>query len=241
MEHYSIIKDEKILRDFIDFLPELETGEVYYVCLFARKKYSSSIKRDKAQLKRFTSTKERLFSKIRQLEAPFGAYIQGDDDQNPIPQDSLAVYITANPRSNIIAAKKSLVKIADMITKENVKNYNLHQDVMSEIQKARSRSVFVDFDFDHCDHVDITRQVGEIIPHENFHVLVTRGGFHLMINPDKVPIQFVDGNPKKKRNWFTEIKKIHMANSSDIINHGDNMIPVAGCTQGNFVPYLYKH
>ena len=76
--NYTIIKDETLLHNFIQWLPDLEAHETYYVALFARSKYSktlaTNLSGDKAQLKRFTSNKELLFDKIKQLECEVGAY-----------------------------------------------------------------------------------------------------------------------------------------------------------------------
>ena len=98
MQNYKIIADEAQLKAFIEWLPELEKDEIYYVSLFARKKYDTTgtLKADKGQLKRFSSRKDRLFEKIKHLERPIGTYTH---EGQAVSNESLALYITVNPRS----------------------------------------------------------------------------------------------------------------------------------------------
>ena len=223
--NYQIIADQEKLLHFISWLPELEANEKYYVSLFARKKYcKEGIKsNDKTQLRRFTSDKERLFEKIRQLEIPLGAWSLKN---GAAPQESLALYISLNPRCMKKATELMGKKCWDLI---NSKDYNLHAEALSCIQKSKSRTCYVDFDIDEK-AIDLdTNWLNSEIGTNNYVIIETRGGYHILVEPEKATTfrrkKFNDNN------WYQLIQKKYPVDQS-----GDQLLPVVGTYQGGFIP-----
>lgn len=223
--NYKIIQDENKFNEFIEWLPELEKGECYYFALFARKKYcqNNEIKLDKAQIKRGVATnKEYLYDKIKQLEVEVGSY---KSHGQIIPQEALALYITINPRSLIKATKNSLIKFAHLITKD-YDGYNPHAEVMSEIQTAGSRKIYMDLDFDDVSvnmlhsNIDYTK-----INEDCLTFVETRGGCHLLVKLDDI-------KPEFKKTWYQHLTSLEGCD----MRGTDSLLPVPYCTQGGFIP-----
>jgi hypothetical protein len=222
--NYKIIANEAMLIDFINWLPELKNNECYYVTLFARNKYAkdSELKSDKQQLKRLTSNKEFLFDKIKQMECEIGSYKQKG---LPIPQEALALYITLNPRNYEVAARESAIDLVRLITNE-YNGYNPHQVVLTNIQKACGTKKYFDIDFDNVEIDAVKSVIEESINNDSLTYLKTRGGFHLLIELDKIKNEY-------KKSWY---KNITSMEGVDV--RGDNLIPVPGCFQGMFIPHF---
>ncbi len=225
--NYKILLDETIFKNFLEWLPDITMEETFYCCLFARSKYCAEghrIKSDKTQLKRFTANKSNLLDKIKQLECAVGSYKQNGIE---IPQEALALYITPNPRSYTKATKGSLIKFANMLSVNNgLNNFNPHQEVMSEIQKACGRKIYIDLDFDNVTIEDFIPKIEGKINKEALHFLKTRGGFHLLVELSKIEKAYV-------KTWYNYLVSM---DGCDV--KGDNLIPVPGCTQGGFIPHF---
>jgi hypothetical protein len=227
--NYQIISDEDELRRFIDWLPDLGENEIYYLALFTRKKYLVDvgghpwIKSDKNHLKRFTSTKERLFDKIRQLECPLGSYVvRGKGDTTfTIPQETLVLYITPNPRDLWKATIRGAIDLMRVVECQG-KNSNPHQEILSTIQRTCSRKEVITFDLDEK-NPEILAKFQEICG-TALDVVETRGGYHCLVHPKEMP---------KHGNWYMTLKSL-----KGIDQVGDNMLPVPGCMQGLFTPKM---
>ena len=224
---YRIIHDEEKLNAFVDWLPELKDDEAFYFCLFARKKYCPDVgwlSSDKQQLARKTVTsKDRLVEKIKQLEIPLDRYVQHG---RPVPQESLVLYITPNPRSLESAAKNLAIKMVQLVTKP-YGGYNPHQEAMSEIQKACGTKHVIDFDFDTDDVDSVITQAKDILRDNQALTFVrTRGGVHVLVHLAHVPHSL-------RKEWHPRMARIP---GCDV--RGDGLLPVPGCTQGGFTPYM---
>lgn len=225
--NYKIIKNEKLLRDFIAWLPDLEINEKFYVCLFARKKYCEDIKyikTDKAQCKRFLSNKKDLYNKILQLETPLGSYVIKDI---VIPQQALSVYLSINPRDMEAGTRNGLIKFANLLALK-YNGYNPVAEVMSEVHKACSRKLWFDFDFDGADLDFTINEINKILTPDNYRILKTRGGFHVIVNLKSL-------DKKISHTWYHGISSL---SGCDIL--GDSLLPIPGCVQGDFIPYFIK-
>ena len=237
--NYKIVTDEAALVSFIEWLPELSPNETFYCCLFARSKYCKDIahiKSDKAQLKRFTSDKGRLLNKIKQLEVPLGTYLAKGVGSGMVaaPQESLALYMTANPR-DLVAATRSSIQKLQLLSWQPYNGYNPNSEVLSEIQKSKSRTVYVTFDFDLANKEkigSIIRKVNAVINSTAYSILETRGGYHLLVEPSKV-------YPECESTWYHYMKVILSEYSSDKDNVGDIMMPIPGTYQGGFTPKMF--
>jgi len=225
MEHYKIITDPDKLKEFINWLPELKDSEAFYVSLFARSKYAKDVmklKADKQQLKRFTSNKEFLYEKIEQLETKVGTYYQ---NHMPLPQEALSLYITPNPRSYVLAGKKTVKAIQELIFTNNF-HFNPHQEALSAIQVSSLNKYYCDLDFDNVEWPDVKDEILSKINHDCLTTVKTRGGFHLLVRYDKI-------SPKFSKSWYLGLTNIK---GCDV--RGDNLLPVPGTYQGGFTPEL---
>jgi hypothetical protein len=223
---HDVILDERELDRFIDhFLPDTEPHEKFYVALFARQKYTNqkigNTNSDKSHLSRFLTTKKTLKGKIQKMEVPLGVYKNKKGDV--IPQEALAVYIHPNPRDLRLATIRGIAKLAECVEKDDF--LDPVQRMITMAHKCPiSKKPFVIFDID--TKGAHTLEKVSAITNDWHKTLVTHGGYHIIIKREWFSL-IADHN----KMWYTKLMEL-----SD--QHGDLMIPVPGCTQGNNYPYF---
>lgn len=227
--NYKIINDEEKLIEFINWLPDLKENEVFYLSLFARKKYCSELikSNDKSQLKRFIANKGNMLFKIKQLELPLGLYQLKNGD---VPQESLVLYIHPTPRcmkkANTLMGKKCW----DL---KDSSHFNLAAEAMSCIQKSKIKNGFVTFDIDFKEGIDL-RKIRHILPIriknnvDIYNIIETRGGYHILINSKFASFY--------NSNWYKQIIETFPVDTQS--GTGDKMSPMPGTVQSKFIPRL---
>jgi hypothetical protein len=218
--NYKIIQDKAEFEKFINWLPDLAENERYYLFLVARKKYCDSIPNNNLALNRFLCRKEDLFNKVLQLECPIGAY--KTKDGLDVPQESLALYISVNPRclnKGLKAAAKQLVDSAlysnQVISPEKI--------ALNCVKDSCSRKNYIVFDIDDKNPKLIDKAFNIVGEHP---YIETRGGYHLLVDNKNIKESADD------KTWYKELMQF-----SDTA--GDELSPVPGCAQGNFAPRLF--
>lgn len=189
--NYKIIQDLEELQKFIDWLPELQDGQKFYVSLFARRKYGATegLKADKGQLKRFSASKEQLISKIKKLEVELGSY---ECNGVKVNQDNLALYITPNPRDMHKAGLKTIQELTKFLV-DGRTIYNPQSVALNMIQVTGVKKYFdIDIDFTELGNTQNKAAVMEsiflfdFVNEDAITVVSTRGGFHFLIELDKI-------------------------------------------------------
>ncbi len=235
---YHIIHHEAELLEYVeDWLPDHTDGEKFYGCLFARKKYSGDDRdsvpwmRDQSQLKRFTSDKKDLVTKIRQLETPIGSYVK---EGHVIPEHALVLYLMPNPRNLWRSVLRGIKDLADVVVSDG-RTCNPQQAVMSTMQRTPGTKHVVDFDIDIKESGEAYEPAlaAAVAKAREFtggkcDILRTRGGVHVFVRPALM------AGTGLETTWHR-----NMSTLADVC--GDALMPVPGCIQGGFVPYwMYR-
>lgn len=226
--NYELILQEEELKKFINFLPDLNPNEGYFLILIARKKwYPESGISSAHKLRRETvGTKDKIIQTLRQWEISDGTYRSGE---LPIHQNNLGVYIGYNPRNQYNACFELINQCLANI-RSNKQNINIKSMANDVIQGSNGTKNFIDIDVDIKegeDFLEIIKFIKGIINEEHLTLIKTNGGFHCLIR-----VNGIIGN----KTWYQQIKSHPFKSELNIMSN--DLIPMVGCNQGQFKPYF---
>lgn len=247
--NYKLIHNESELQKFIDFLPELNPNEGYFLILIARKKWFPESGIPSAhKLKRETvSSKDKIIQTIKQWEIAEGCYTS-----NGIPIDSrnLGVYMGFNPKNQMAACFELIDKCLASL-KSNQKNINVKSMANDVIQGANGTKNFMDIDVDIKegeDYLEIKKYIESVVNPKYLKFIKTNGGFHCLVqliakkqNPlgDFADLTYEitkESDFSVNKKWYMQLKDHPFKSELNIMSH--DLIPIVGCNQGKFVPHF---
>lgn len=221
---YELITDQQEFDKFVEFLPDLQDNEVFFVALLARKKNAAGLIKTNGDpyLVKTVCTKNTLQDTILNLEIPVGRY---KHNGIPLPNDAVAIYINPNPRSIAKAIPDLGKKMWDF---QHQKNIDLPREVLSFIQNSSPRRIFTDFDIDD-DTADL-KLLRNIFPSDKcYNIIQTKNGYHIIVDSRELE-KFPEYTYSS---WYIKI-----SNGFKVDRSGDMITPIPGCNQGGFTPRM---
>lgn len=239
-----LIKDLNQFHKFINILPDLKNDEIYFVSLSCRNKYLTTEEREFYGLGRtemfsrnIVRKKEDFEYTLSKLESTLQYKLT--KTKCKIPEKALVIYVNINPSSMMKAyftlmqeMNKEMHDIMFALQSNKQPNYSgihlLDRKLMNCIQRARSRKVFIDIDFDIKDNFYIVNNLlTELSIRQILYFLIqTKSGYHVLID--------LESMKDKKFNLNYEVQKCNqmtVLHYGEVIINTNGMIPVPGTLQ----------
>lgn len=228
---YELIFSYEKLEEFIDILPDEKDGEQFYITLFARKKYDTSglLKCDKNCVKRVTAKKKDIIQKIEQMEVGIGVYTY---EEKAIPEETLALYISPNPRSFHLGGVATLKQLVSELAEGRIKK-NPHTTALNHIQTSSENKVYFDVDVDFLKSDDLESfktAISDFINLDCCTFIQTRGGYHVLVKLAQIKAEF-------QKRWYQGFSGLKFGGVAIMMN-SDGLIPIVGCRQSDYMPKL---
>lgn len=205
----SLFVNEEQTNEFISALREITSSfDYFYVTIMSRAKYGGV---DNLFFRKLVQL-DRVVEEIHQATPLRGFYFKG----KLVPHDSLAVYITPEPRDLERAGKE--ICAAFVLKSEGTTVFNLSSMFLSECQKHASQKRVLDIDIDDKSKYLAVRKVLDANEIQPKFTLESRGGYHLLC------YDLSRKNQKLVHDTSQEVGDIDLLRNS--------MVPLPGTLQG---------
>lgn len=216
----SILIDENLTFDFLTRL-ERADSDICFITIALRRKYCPELEKEKVILHRFISKKKHLINDLKNLPSQF--FYKGQ----AVPTEALVVWFKLNPRSFKKATKDTIKNLTDNLYSDKIESPL--EAALTALQEACDKVKHQSFDYDVTDdEVETTlEQIYVAVNQDATFVVKTKNGFHLIVDVTKID--------KEHKNYYNNLVKI-----KGIDQRGDINVPLAGCVQGGYIPYILK-
>ena len=239
---YNLIHDTNQIKMFVNLLEDPTSDESYVLSLSARKKYLTKeeqelykMKGKEMFLRQICNMKDEYLKQVRRYCCMEGSSTTraGED----LPSHSLIIFANINPSSYKHAFVKFQTKMLEYLVEGNdQKIKSLTTTFNTEIQRTRSRKIWIDVDFD-IDKNNIGSLQAVIIKLKSqgveYHVIETKGGFHLMMRRETVKFNYPELIA-----FFHKLESTQNSKYEVIINKNDT-VPLPGTYQEGF-PVIFR-
>jgi len=231
-----LLKNENELERFLrDVIFPLNKNEAYCIMLGARKKYLKSEEKElynmngTDMLRRFIlkGPNKPSVDTIRQIIYEWSHGNFTDKNGKKIPEHAFTIFLTVNPRSQEKASLDTIRQLTEALYRGAT--INLESLVKTNLHKNASEKYFMDFDVDIDDGEDrekILHSVLNELGDTKSHVIMTRGGYHILIDKRQI-------DPKIKNTFYKAITGLQFKGEVEVKN--DSMVPLAGCSCGGTI------
>jgi len=241
----SLILDKKEYDKFVDYLPELERDEVYFLSLSARNKYLTDAERVEFDLGRtemfsrqVAFDKEGIELALNKMTADLA--VRRTRNGSKIPEKSLVVYFNVHPSSTVKAYRRFSEQMDRHYEEAFVGTLNgsdaadmwipfrrMRTNLMNHIQKSFSRKLMVDIDIDGEDDEQskaLLWSVRDFLTYNDCHFVTikTQGGYHVLVPTEKLG---------KHVPLFQKLKDLDNTTEGEVKFNSNAMVPLPGTLQ----------
>lgn len=218
---YPIITDQDALNSFIEYLPDLNSGEGFLLVLMARAKYSPDKKGlDAVFCRKVAYSKSALMTTLKHMEVPINTYVHPAGTKGVvIPYGTYGVYMCINPIHEKVAERTLKLRLVDKLFPDKVFKIIVQAENEWQLAAKSAKTQLVDLDID-CKELDFNKVLSYINP-EAVMCIKTRNGYRLLVHPKKVSTEY-------QTTWYCNLTSLPGYDKNDHL-----FTPIPGCVQGD--------
>ena len=234
---YKIIHDIDEIDRFLDFLYKpLSDNEAYFISLSARNKYLTeqereyySLGRTEMYAKTIVYDKEDCIKKLYRFQCDDLGYTTRNG--KTIPSKTMVCYANINPAD----MTKAYLNFTARVAKEYPNVKNIHNWLMIEIQKSRSKKYWLDIDIDSENWETLQEVLSHMLVNIPHMVIKTKSGCHMLVDMQKLKEENLGRQLHETAQRLTKELEV-----GEVVINKNEMVPIPGTYQANVPVTIYS-